>query len=624
MKPAAPASRPPPAALDAALAHHQAGRLDLALEHYRALRPGAARDARVWHLGGVALLQLGRPGEAVEWLRGAVKLSPSAAPSWLCLGSALLRENRADEAVPALRRAVELAPANGEAWTNLGLALHRLGSRDEALTALRRGAEARPTDPTGWTAWGQALLSAGRAGEALAALARAPAAKGPAGAALHSARAAALHALGRMAEAAAEFDRALALDPANLAAASQRLLVLHYLDDISAEQIFAEHRAFGRTLRARLGPAVLPTRAGPRREGRLRVGFFSPDFRDHAVACFFAPLLAGLRDEGLEVFLYHNHPVEDAVSARLRSLAANWKNLAPLGDDAALAAIRADAPDVLFDLAGHTGSARPALFARRAAPVQISYLGYPNGTGLDTMDFRFTDAVADPEGGADALHVEKLVRFSPCAWCYEPPLALPAPEPPPASLDASRPVAFGSFNHLGKLSPATWQLWARVLDATPGATLTLKGSEPSPGWLNEHARAAGIDPARVRLLPFAPERAAHFAAYGQLDIALDPLPYHGTTSTCEALWMGRPVVTLAGDRHVRRVGASLLRAVGAEDCVAATEDDYVAIAARLAADRAGLARRAAALRAAAQSSPLGDAAAQARAFAAAIRACVTP
>lgn len=610
----------PAGGLDAAIAHHQAGRLEPALALYRALRARQPRDPRLLHLGGLALLQLERADEAVSWLECAASLAPRSGATWMCLGVALGRVGRAEAAEQALRRAVAAEPANGEAWTNLGLALGRAGKGADALAALRRGAETRPRDPAGWLALGQYLLSSGRPGEALAALARGGAPPSAAGAALAAARAACHHALGDMEAALAAFAEALARDPADLVSAGQRLLVMHYFDRLSAEELTRAHREYGAALRARLGPAAVLA-PGPASSGPLRVGFFSPDLREHAVAHFLEPLLPAVAGAGCEIILYHNHPTEDAVSARLRARAALWRNLAGLSDEAAARQIRADAPDVMVDLAGHTGHARPGLFARRVAPVQINYLGYPNGTGLDTMDYRFTDAIADPPGAADRHVVEKLVRFSSCAWCYRAPEGLPDPSPPPASLDAARPVTFGSFNHLGKISPETWALWARVLAAAPGSVLLLKGTPPEPGWLEKRVRAAGIDPRRVELMPFAPSRADHFAAYGRVDIALDPLPYHGTTTTCEALWMGRPVVTLAGDRHVRRVGASLLSAVGAGDLVAESPEAYVEIAVRLAADRAALARRCAGLRPALQASPLGDAVAQGRAFAAALLAC---
>ena len=613
---------PAAAALDAALAHHQAGRLPAALAAYRALRARGLREARLFHLGGLALLQSGQPGDAAEWLELATRLDPRSAASATCLGVALGRLHRLDEAVRHLRQATVLDPAHGEAWTNLGLTLARLRPDDEAFAALRRGAELRPREPSAHLAWGRALQANARLLEALDALAPLAALRGPEGAAASSVRAAALHGLGRMPEALAAYDRALALDPTQLEAASQRLLVLHYLDEVNASDLAAAHRDFGRALRRALGPpAPLPPRTRPALP--VRIGFLSPDLRDHAVARFLEPLLPGIAAEGIAIFLYHNHPREDEVSARMRRHARLWRNVAALTDEATAATLRGDELDAVIDLAGHTGHSRPGVLARRVAPVQISYLGYPNGTGIDTIDHRFTDALADPPA-LDAAHpLEPAVRFSSCAWCYQAPPDLPDLPPPPAALDPARPVVFASFNHLGKISPATWALWARVLHAVPGSTLVLKGTPPDPQWATRSATAAGLDPARVCLLPFAPTRIAHFAAYAEVDITLDPLPYHGTTTTCEALWLGRPVITLAGDRHVRRVGASLLTAAGAPDWIATDTEGYVAAAVRLATDRAELGRRSAALRATLPGSPLGDAANQGRAFARAVLACLT-
>lgn len=616
MKPAPAAS-----ALDGAIAHHQAGRLDAALAVYRALRARFPRDAQAAYLGGLALLQLGRPAEAASWLEAAVALAPRTAAAWMCLGVALGRLERPVDAERALRRATGLDPANGEAWTNLGLSLDRLGRTVDALDALRRGAESRPRDPAGRLAWARALVAAGRPVEALTALEAAGDPAGVWGGEVWSARAAAHHALGRMQEARAAFDRALVAAPGHEIAAGQRLLVLHYLDDVSAQALATAHRDYGRALRSRIGPSDTMARrpAGTRPR---RVGFFSPDLREHAVASFLEPLLPGVAEAGVEVFFYHNHPHEDAVSERLRGGAAGWRNLSALDDDTALARMRADGLDAVVDLAGHTGRGRPVVFARRAAPVQINYLGYPDGTGIDTMDYRLTDALADPPGLSDGHVVERLVRFSSCAWCYRPPCDVPEPPPPPAGLDPNRPPVFGSFNHLGKTSPATWALWGRVLAAVPGSRLLLKGTPPNPGWLENSIKAAGITPDRVVLLPFSPTRAGHFSAYAEMDVALDPVPYHGTTTTCEALWMGRPVVSLAGDHHVRRVGVSLLTAVGQGDCVAANPDAFVDIACRLVADRAALVARSAGLREAVRRSPLGTSAGQGRAFAAALIACM--
>ena len=604
----------------AATALHQAGRLVEALAAYQRLRPLAPRDYRVLHLGGTALLQLGRVAEACPWLESALRILPHAAATHMCLGLAQSQSGLNEPAEVHLRAAVRLDPSNGENATNLGIFLVRIGQGAAGLEALRRGAELRPNVAAGWLNLGGALLTLGHPAEALVVHERAIA-LAPNEAIGHRGRAMALHGCHRMRESLAAFDAALRIDPLDVTSASQRLLVLHYLDDFSAAEVAEAHRAFGR-LAAGLQPArLLPLVGGP--DKRLRVAFLSPDLRTHAVACFLEPLLGGLTAESFELVLYHDHAIEDATSARLRGRAALWRNFTGVPDGEVARQILADAPDILVDLAGHTGQNRQGLLASRLAPVQITYLGYPDTTGLTTMDFRLTDAIADPVGVAEALHTERLVRFAPTAWCYAPAADAPAVVTPPCCNDAGAAVApvFGSFNNLGKLSSSTWRLWARLLAAVPKARLLLKGTAPAPDWIAQQAAAVGLDPARVTLLPVVVGQAAHLGCYAQMDVALDAIPYNGTTTTCEALWMGRPVVTLVGDRHVGRVGASLLTAAGQGDCVAATEDEFIERARALVADRAGLAARSAGLRARLRASPLMDAAGQGRAFAQAIRAC---
>ncbi len=282
--------------------------------------------------------------------------------------------------------------------------------------------------------------------------------------------------------------------------------------------------------------------------------------------------------------------------------------------------IRADAPDVMVDLEGHSGQSRLHLFSRRLAPVQVAYLGYPNTTGLPAMDYRFTDGVADPVGNADRFNVERLIRFSPCAWAYLPSAELDAAisSVPAGERDT---VAFGSFNSLSKVNDATLRLWSAVLSAVPESRLVLKSIWDDSARIRSRLDLAGMDPARVTILPSSPNHVAHLACYKEIDIALDPFPYGGTTTTCEALWMGRPVVTLAGDRHASRVGASLLSAIGKPEWIAQSKEEYVRIARDLAADRTRLRSESQGLRQALRESPLLDHAGQARRFGEALRAC---
>ncbi|HEY1108182.1 MAG TPA: hypothetical protein VGE76_06110, partial [Opitutaceae bacterium] len=359
-------------------------------------------------------------------------------------------------------------------------------------------------------------------------------------------------------------------------------------------------------------------------ERRLRVAILSPDLREHSCAYFLEPLLAHLDRERFEVYLYHDHFREDAVSARLKTYAAQWRNF--IGQPAPVVekAIRADCPDILIDLAGHTGmSARLPLFAKRLAPVQMTYLGYPDTTGLPAMDYRLTDGIADPEGEADAFATERLVRFSSCAWSYNPPATAPEVAAPPSAARGS--ITFGCFNTLGKITDETLAVWARLLGSVSGSRLLLKaaglGEPEERARLHTRLAAAGFASDAVELLERTPDTASHLALYRRVDIALDTWPYHGTTTTCEALWMGVPVISLRGDRHVSRVGASLLTAVGREKWIADSPEDYLTRARDLASDLPRLAATRDGLRDQLRQSALCDHAGQAARFGAALRAC---
>jgi predicted O-linked N-acetylglucosamine transferase (SPINDLY family) len=266
------------------------------------------------------------------------------------------------------------------------------------------------------------------------------------------------------------------------------------------------------------------------------------------------------------------------------------------------------------------------MFALKPAPVQVSWLGYPSTTGLAAIDWRISDAIVEPPGGADALSSERVMRLPDGFHCFQPPAEAPpvGPAPGNASGGAGGRITFGSLNTFAKLSPATLRLWAQILAAVPTARLLLKDSRIHDPTTARHHRerfaAAGIDPARLDILPRAAGTAAHLAAYGRIDVALDPFPYNGTTTTCEALWMGVPVIALAGDRHAARVGASLLHRVGLDDLVTADPDAYVAAAVALARDPAHIATLRGGLRARMQASPLCDGSAFARAMEAAYRA----
>jgi predicted O-linked N-acetylglucosamine transferase (SPINDLY family) len=433
----------------------------------------------------------------------------------------------------------------------------------------------------------------------------------------HSNLAAALHEQGVRAESRAAYGRALALRPDDVMAHSNLLLTLNYDETVGAEDMWAAHAAYGR--RWDKGPRAHANPRDPER--RLRVGYVSADFKMHSCAFFIEPLLRHHDRAAFEAVCYSGVERPDLTTAELRRLAAGWRDVGGLGDQDFAAQIERDGIDILVDLSGHTRLNRLPVFGMRPAPVQVSWLGYPNTTGLAAIGYRLTDGWADPPGRGDGHYSERLVRLDRCFLCYAPPADAPVVAPLPAL--AGGGVTFGCFNNANKLNPGVAGLWARLVASVPGARLLLKAKHFLDEGTRAHYRsmfaAAGLASDRLELAGWVAERQGHLGAYGRVDIALDPFPYNGTTTTCEALWMGVPVVALAGERHAGRVGVSLLRAAGLGELVAASEVEYVATAARLAGDVAGLARLRAALRGRVAASELCDGPGFARAVEAAYR-----
>jgi len=601
------------------IVHHRAGRLDQAELLYRRARVAQPGNFDAVHLCGLIALQRDRAAEAVELLGRAHQLAPQNVPCAQRLGIALISVGRPKDAEPVLRGVLARDDKVAELWDHLAYCLKVQDRLAEALACHQRAVALKPDFSLGWYNHGLTLSLTGRYAEALTCHEKAIAAS-PAYAKGYYGRAQTLHQLHRLPEAIAAYERFLELEPGSHEARGYRLFALNHVDHVDRARLFAEHVAYGRAVGT---PAVPVFPQAPLPDRRLRVAILSPDLRAHSCAFFLEPLLRHLDPAQFELYLYHDHFREDAVSQRLKAFAAVWRNFVGQPARAVEAAIRADQPDILIDLAGHTGmTSRLPLFARHLAPVQVNYLGYPNTTGLSAMHYRFTDGVADPVGEADALATEKLVRFAPTAWTYEP----PAGAPDVGVRDPGQPgVTFGCFNNFAKISDTTLELWGRVLAAVPDSRLLLKGRGFGTGELRQRylARlgAAGIAAERVEFLERTATTEDHLAVYRRVDISLDTFPYHGTTTTCEALWMGVPVVTLMGDRHVARVSGSLLAAIGRPEWIAATADDYVRIAARLAANPAELAAVRAGLREQVKNSPLGDHAGQSARFAQALRDC---
>ena len=379
------------------------------------------------------------------------------------------------------------------------------------------------------------------------------------------------------------YERALKIAPASIAIFSAWLFYRHYLSPVDAQTMFELHQRYGCMMETAWPPSHQRYASAPDPKRRLRIGYLSPNLSRHSVGYFIEPVIRCHDRSDFEVFCYYAHPLADDATHRMRELADDWRAAAN-SDDAALAQmVRDDRIDILIDLAGHSKGNRLGVFARRPAPVQLTWLGYPDTTGLPAIDYRITDSMADPAPAA-AINTETLLRIDDCFVCYQP----PADAPSVTLREAGSVVVFASFNNIAKVNAQIIAWWAEILAGVPDSRLAIKSSSLNfPDTVDrvlDSFERAGIDPARIDLRGWIDARRQHLDAYGEIDIALDTFPYNGTTTTCEALWMGVPVVTCMGEVHMSRVGASLLHCSGLDRFIARDANAYVRIAIDLAHD----------------------------------------
>lgn len=556
---------------------------------------------------GASLRALGCQEEAIREFNRVLVLDPCQAEAHHQLGNALKSLHRFAEATISLRRAAELSPKNAAIWLNLGAALLELSTRDEAIACFQRAITLEPGRPEAHNILGSALLDAGRIGEAKNQLQEALRLL-PAYSAAHDNLGRALRAQGRAAEALVEFRTALTAQPQS-GTHSNLVYALNFAPNLSPSEVFAEHQRWAEIHAGSLEKDQRSFETVLEPERRLRIGYVSPDYIHHAVSYFIEPVLATHDRKCFEVFCYSNALVPDAVTARLRSLSDQWHDITRLNDEQTVELIRADKIDILVDLAGHTARHRLQVFARKPAPVQVTWLGYPNTTGLDMIDYRITDAISDPVGQTEAWHCEKLVRLPENFLCYRPADNAPAVSVLPALRNGY--ITFGSFNHFAKINPAVLDLWARLLVRLPSSRLLLKArslaDSETATYVREIFKRHGVLADRVMLRSEELSVVAQLSLYHGVDIALDTFPYNGTTTTCEALLMGVPVITLAGQTHVSRVSASLLTHLGRPEWISHSESEYIEKCAGLAADVHRLAETRAAQRECFRISPLCDA-----------------
>lgn len=547
------------------------GRLEAALGSYRqALQLQPQSPDMHFNLGNT-LKELGRLDEAVGSYGRAIELKPVLAAAHNNLGATLKDIGRFDEAAASYRRFVELEPNSADAHNNLGAALKELGQLDHAITSYRQALQLRPD-------YAEAYCNLGNAHKDL----------------------------GQIDNALSNYRRALQLRPDMIDPYSNLLFTLNYTASQSPADCLEEARQYGRAV---TGKATAPFSAWccSTQPERLRVGIVSGDLYNHPVGYFLESLLAHVDRQRIELFAYPTDLKTDALTARIKPCFAAWRPLFGLNDAAAAQLIHADGVHVLLDLSGHTGKNRLPVFAWRPAPVQAAWLGYFATTGIAEIDYLLADKTGVPE--AHRQHFSETIRYLPdTRLCFSP----PAIDVPVSALPAlhNGHVTFGCFQNLPKLGDAVIACWSEIMAALPDARLRLQckqlGDAAIAAQLLARFQQHGISPERLALHGFA-TRAAYLSAHAEVDMLLDTFPYPGGTTTCEALWMGVPTLTLAGETLLARQGASLLSAAGLDDWIANSAAEYVERAVALAGDVSSLSALRAGLREQARNSPLFDA-----------------
>jgi predicted O-linked N-acetylglucosamine transferase (SPINDLY family) len=624
---------------------YQAGRIPIAEHLVRQALKHSTGQAEIHCTMGLVLQAQNKIDEAIEQYRRAVELRPTYQEAINNLGNAYRIKGRLEEAETLLRQLIAMNPLCYPARTNLGVTLKAMGRLDDAIACYEEILAADPQRYETMNNLATALLEKGEIRRALTTLEKAASIR-PRSLEIRTNLANTLRLEGRFEESIEQCRIMLEQKP-NLIAARNTLAAnfkdmgrldeavaayrgaLIYHDDATAqsnlllsmtsrgdrpEAILTEARMYNDRHARRLLPAPPRFANTSDRDRPLRVGYVSADFRVHSVANFLLPLVEAHDPSAVQYACYSNYERShtDPIKRRIAAGAFQWREILNVPDERVADWIREDQIDILVDLSGHTAGERLLVFARKPAPVLVTALGYPGTTGLTAIDWRFTDEWTDPPGKHDRFYSEKLYRLSPTAWCYDPPADAPEIQERPA--DA--PIVFGSFNNHAKISPTTLGMWAEILRAAPSSKLLMKSGGLTEPLVQQEMRRTfqrmGIDPQRLDLRGNCPLRLEHLKMFSDMDIALDTYPYNGTTTTCEALWMGVPVVSLIGPDHLSRVGLSLLSNIGLGDLAAVDQDQYVRSAVELAGDRQRLAELRSSLRQRMRSSPLMDGPAYAR------------
>lgn len=568
------------ALLQSAIVHQRAGRWAEAEQTYRQILQAQPRHATGWFEYANLLAATGRVAEAASAYRNAIASRPDFAEAYCNLGNATQLLGDLESAKTAFEHAVQLRPNFPEAWNNLGNIAQDQGDAAGAISKHHKAIELRPDFVQAWYSSGGAYRSLGRLDEALEAYDRALALQ-PAFEKAQVNRAGVLRDMGRQQDAIDALHRAMEIHsrPETL---SNLIYALPMHPAYDAATIWPLLKRWNTEFAEPLAGEIQAHTNDRTPDRRLRVGYVSPDFNFHPVGRFTLPLLENHDRAQFEVFCYSDSKLHDNVTDRLRASADLWCDATKLSDAQLAQKIREDRIDILVDQAAHLAGNRLFTFARNPAPVQVTWLSYPGSTGLRTIDYRFSDPYLDPPGD-QRFYSEQTIELPDCYWCYDPPSEKPIEvvDLPAAS---ARFITFGSLNNFAKISEDAIDLWARVMQQTLSSRLMLLGPKGTSQLRFEHRMAShGIGRERIDWLDRMP-RPQYMETYRRIDIVLDTFPYNGHTTTFDAIWMGVPVMTLAGKTAVSRGGLSVLSNLRLHDWIARGADEFVRQAVKMAGD----------------------------------------
>ena len=555
---------------------------------------------------GTVLRKLGRLTEAESALRQVVAIDPGSPDAIHDLTQLLCARGAMQDAEKLIRLALQHKPEFPDAYGALFHVYDSQGNLNAAAAALEVALKQRPDWAEALHNYGTVLKKLRRLTEAEAALRRAIEIA-PAFSFTHLVLGAVLLSEGRIAEALEVFRVGRKLDPDGFDLESAELFTLNFSDDVSSNAIFERHRAFGARLEKAHSRRFAPFQNSREPDRRLRIGYVSGDFRSHPVALFMIPLLERHDRSAYQIYCYSAGTSADELTRQVQTRADIWREVAAISHTQLADTINSDGIDVLVDLSGHSGESRLVVFAQQPAPIQVTWLGYLSTTGMTRIQYRFCDRYTDPPGATEQLHTETLFRLPNSQWCYRPYFLVDYTCTGIAPFEKNQFVTFGSFNDASKLSPSVRKLWAEILTRVPDSRLVFVGVPDGHARdsLIQYFESAGIAPTRIAVLPRVALQ-EYFRWFNEVDIALDTTPYSGGTTTCDALWMEVPVITLAGTKSISRSTTGILSTIGLTEWIASTPEDYVRLAVEHAAEGNGLAKLRGTLRQRLRESPLMD------------------